>query len=217
MTITRIERQKNNPRRANIFLDDEFAFGIHTELLVRLGLRAGDALTPERVREIERTEEEYLASQIALRYIRRRVRSEKEVRSRLRNADVAPPVIDRVIRKLAESGLLDDRIFARALVHDLQLRAPMGIRLLRQRLRVKGVPDPVIEELLAEQASADDQMRSGIEVAKKYLRKVSRGRKPLSPPQRMHKTGKYLGQRGFEWSIISSILHKLFPSSSTDQ
>lgn len=213
MKISRIERQKKNPRRVNIFLDDEFGFGLHAEILLRSGLRAGDELTSDRIRELERTEEEYLAGQSALRYLRRRLRSEQELRNKLQTAEFSSGIIDQVICRFRESGLIDDRRFAQALFHDLQLRSPLGVRLLRRRLHLKGVPDGLIEDLLADQASDQLQSEAALEVAKKYLRRTGSRHGGLGASERAQKTGKHLEQRGFEWQVISSVLRKLFPSS----
>ncbi len=211
MKITRIERQKKNPRRVNIFLDDEFGFGLDTETLIRSGLREGDSITEDRIRELGRRGEEQMAHQAALRYLRRRLRTEQELRIKLQAADFRPEIIDQVICRLRESGLVDDRKFAQAFIHDLQLRAPLGLRLLRQRLQLKGLTGESIEHLLAEEASDEQQRKAALEVAKKYLRKVRR--RGTSDLQRMQKTGKYLEQRGFEWQNITPVLRKLFSSS----
>jgi regulatory protein len=215
MTITRIEHQKKNHRCANIFLDGEFAFGLHTEILIRFGLRTGDTIAHDRVKEIERAEEEYLARHTALRYIRYRLRSEKELRARLSTAEFPPDVIDRVINQLIDNGLIDDRRFARAFVHDLQLRKPSGIRILKQRLRLKGVPKIVVDETMTELASSDLQLDGAMEAAKKYLQRIGTRRRAITALEREQKVGKYLEQRGFEWETISTVLLELFRHHST--
>jgi regulatory protein len=214
MTITKIERQKKNPRRVNIFLDGEFAFGIHPDILIRFSLRTGDPLTDDRIKEIERAEEEYLARQSALQYLRHRLRTEKELRTRLSSSEYPPAVIDRVINQLQDAGYLDDRRFARAFIHDALMRTPLGIRMLRQRLRLKGVPDFITEETTTELASSELQFKGATESAKKYLRRLDSRHRVYTPVQREQKVGKYLESKGFEWEIISAVLRKVFHHSS---
>ena len=52
-TITRLDPQVNNENRVSVFIDGEFAFGVHEDLVVSHGLTAGPALTSDTVRETE--------------------------------------------------------------------------------------------------------------------------------------------------------------------
>ena len=56
MIVTKIERQKRNSQRVNLFLDGEFAFGIHDEVLLRSGIRKWDRLTEETLDTIRVSE-----------------------------------------------------------------------------------------------------------------------------------------------------------------
>ena len=51
-TITRIVRQKKDPDRASVFLDDAFAFGLAVDLVIDAGLRKGMPLPAHRQREL---------------------------------------------------------------------------------------------------------------------------------------------------------------------
>ena len=44
MKITKIQRQKNNPQRFNIYADGVFFTGMGEEEIVRLGLKEGDII-----------------------------------------------------------------------------------------------------------------------------------------------------------------------------
>ena len=215
MTITGIERQKKNPRRVNIFLDGEFALGIHSDILIRFRLRRGDTITRDRLKEIEHAEEEYLARQTALRYLRGRLRTETELRTKLISAEIPPATIDHLVAQLQDAGYIDDRRFARAFVHDLLMRSPLGVRTLRQRLRRKGVSDAITAEMISELAPEEIQLRGAMQAAKKYLRRFEARRSSDIAIRREQKLGKYLESRGFEWEIISTVLRKLFRHPST--
>ncbi|MDH4071249.1 MAG: RecX family transcriptional regulator, partial [Ignavibacteria bacterium] len=84
MRITRIEAQKRRPGRKSIFLDGAFAIGISDETLLRSGLRTGDSLEPEALKELQDLEEVSDARTSALRLLGRRPRSTKELTDRLR-------------------------------------------------------------------------------------------------------------------------------------
>ncbi|MBQ0104428.1 MAG: hypothetical protein KBT47_00115, partial [Armatimonadetes bacterium] len=52
MKITKIEQQKNNPDRVNIFANNCFFSGLDIEFLVSLSLKEGDEITPETERAV---------------------------------------------------------------------------------------------------------------------------------------------------------------------
>ena len=206
MIITKIERQKRNPRRVNIFLDDEFAFGIHEYVLTRLGLRKGDTINQETIEAIKSSEEYNLAKEKALRFINYRLRSEKELRLKLQEKEFQPKTIDDVLEGLRKSGIVNDARFAKAYIHDAQLRKPMGKKLLQQKLRLKGVPSSIIQEVLNESMNEEEEQSHAFKTAQKFMK----SRKMLEPKQQQQRIAQFLARRGFSWSTISPVLRKLF-------
>ena len=53
MQITKIEVQKKKQNRFNIYLNNEFAFGVDEDTLLKFGLTKGTELTQDTIREIE--------------------------------------------------------------------------------------------------------------------------------------------------------------------
>lgn len=213
MTITKIERQKKNSQRVNIFIDGEFAFGVHRAVLLRWGLRSGDRLTEERKNQLMSQEEEQRASLDSLRLLHSRLRTEKEIREKLRDREYGSAVVDRVVHSLRERGMLDDTRFAEAFIHDRQLRAAAGPRLLRQEMRRRGVPLPVIDCLLA-RFSPEEQLERALRTARGYIRKTSRIRAEALPLKRQLSVRKFLLRRGFDWTTITSVIHTLFGTNA---
>jgi len=210
MIITKIEQQKRHPGRVNIFLDDEFAFGLHKEVVVRFGLRRGDELTKENIDRITSSEEQALAKQKALQLLHYRMRSEHELRAKLFEKEFPPEAIDPVIEELRTSGLIDDLKFARAVIHDAQLKQPTGKYRLQQKLRSKGIASSIINTVLTEIFSEDDETTAALAAAKKQLRRYSQSRKPVESQELPKRIARYLAQRGFRWSSISAALKKVF-------
>ena len=50
--ITKIGRQKNNPERYNIYLNDEYAFAVDESTLIKFGLMKGKTLEQFDIDEI---------------------------------------------------------------------------------------------------------------------------------------------------------------------
>ena len=86
----------------------------------------------------------------ALRFIGYRLRSEKELRSKLREKQFHPQVIEDTVRYLRENRFLDDEAFTRSFVKDALMRKPTGRRLLQRQLRLKGIETDMIETILDE-------------------------------------------------------------------
>ncbi len=210
MKITKIERQKKNRKRANVFLDGEFALGLHTDTLLQFGLRAADSISRERLVEIKHAEEEHRAMQTALRFLHYRLRTIKEIRSKLSGQEFSPGIIDKTIVRLSNSGLVDDRRFAEALIHDLSLGNPAGERLLRQRLKLKGVPKAIIDDALTELVTPEQQLRTALDAARRYVRRLSSRKSKAERPVQMRKVATHLERRGFDWDTIKAVLRTLF-------
>ena len=209
MVITRIERQKNSTQRLNIHIDGEFAFGIHKAVLLRWSLRQGDSLTDQQKRDLMNDEEVHRARLSAMRLLHSRLRSEKELRDRLREKEYARETVDAVVRSLNEAGLLDDARFAEAFCHDRALRGAAGPVLLRRELRMRGVAASIIDRQLA-RIPDEEQMARAVRTAQAYLRKSPRARTARIPALRGQAVGRYLLRRGFEWSIITKVLKSMF-------
>src|ERR1041385_6168697 len=147
-TITALEVQRNNKERVNVYLDDEFAFGL--TMIEAARLRKGQQLTDVEIAALKSTDSVQKAYDSAVRFLGQRPRSTAEVRHNLTDKEVDVSVIDEVIGRLESQGYLDDAAFARYWVANRQQFRPRGARALRFELREKGVPTPIIDEVLTE-------------------------------------------------------------------
>ena len=216
MIVTRIERQKRHPRRVNVYLDGAFAFGLDEEVLVRHALRTGDTID-DAVHHALLTAEEYAsARQSALRYLSYRLRSEREIRFKLAEKEFAPATIDRVVEALRTNGMLDDRRFASALVHDARMRRPTGERLLRQQLLLKGIARPLIDAVLEVESAPDDERDAALLAARAMLKKYRSSRKRSDAATQRARLAQFLARRGFGWGVITPVLRTLFGTTEQD-
>ncbi|MBN1448926.1 MAG: RecX family transcriptional regulator, partial [Bacteroidetes bacterium] len=168
MVITKIERQKKNRHRVSVYLDGDFAFGLNDEAVYRFGLHKGMELDDARRAEIERYDQGVQAKRVAERYIGMRMRSEREVRQRLREKEFPEEVIEETVEVFRRVRLIDDRSFAEAWVRDRLLLRPRAPALLRAELRRKGVAADIIEEVLAAQFDEGDVDALASEMAAQY-------------------------------------------------
>src|SRR5919197_1354126 len=146
--VTAIEAQRR-AGRVSVFLDGEFALGMHEEVAEALGLRTGQDLSPEELQEMVRAETRRRAKENALRLLSFRARSREELRRRLERKGYESVVIDDVLAELISSQLLDDTQFTRAWVEARTTGRPMGRQRIAWELRQKGVDPETIGEALA--------------------------------------------------------------------
>lgn len=86
----------------------------------------------------------------ARRLLDHRPRSVHELRERLRAADTEPDVIDEVVQRCIDGGLLNDAAFAREWVRQRQQNQRKAVGVLRRELASKGVAPGLIEDALSD-------------------------------------------------------------------
>ena len=133
-TITQIVIQKKRKNRCSIFLDEEFGFGLHQDVVFQFGLKKGDALTEKQIEEILFAEDKKIAKERALIFLSHRDRSEKEMRSKLKQVGFKENIINLVVEDLKKLNLIDDEKFALLYAKSKLITRPMGEYLLKQEL-----------------------------------------------------------------------------------
>lgn len=80
--------------------------------------------------------------------------------------------IDALIVRYQESGLIDDKRYCEAHIHSFRRRG-LSSRAIRYKLRLKGVADELIDEVLADEAELEggDQDRVELESAKALMKR----------------------------------------------
>jgi regulatory protein len=217
MHITKIEAQKKNPARKNLFIDGEFAVGVSAETLVRFGLRTGDEIGPDKITALQQTEELLSAKRVALRYLATRPRTEREVRDKLRDKEFGDEEIAKAIDDLKQAGLINDAAFAGMFIRDALGRRPVGKILLKQKMVLLGLGRQTIEEALQKEFESGNQEGAALEAAKKFMKKSKAGSGKLDEIKLKNRVAAFLGRRGFTWDIIQPTLKELFAKEHREE
>jgi len=214
MFITRIEVQKKNPKRFNIFVNkghgEEFGFSVHEDTLVQFGLRKGLELDEFEVIEIQYGDEARKAYNKAIEYLGYKMRTKKEVYDYLRKKNVGEQIILEVIQLLIEQKYIDDEEYAKAYVRTQMNTSKKGPVLIEKELSEKGIPETLIEEALT-QFSSEHQIDVAYSIAEKYETKSDN----ISFQQRQQKIEQALIRKGFSFNIIHIVLDML-PKEEND-
>jgi regulatory protein len=200
-SITAIEPQVKRPDRVSVFVNGEFALGMHLEVAAAAGLRVGQTVNVEKLQELARAEELRRVRDSALYFLGYRDRSRLEVRRRLTQKGYEPELIEETLQALARSGLINDAEFSRSWVRARTGSRPMGPNRIAAELRQKGIERELIEEALA---PVDPETELGLALAA-GRRKVDQLREE-DPRMARQKLGAALMRRGFSWDICSKAL-----------
>lgn len=141
----------------------------------------------------------------ALKLLERTRRTRLDLTRRLADKGYLPSLIEAVVERLAEVGLVDDAEYARAWLAGRWGRRPSGWRRLQQELRMKGVSDDDIEkarELLAERNSAPDETDSAAKLVAQARRRYAR----LDPRTQERRLYALLARRGYDGDTIRRAL-----------
>lgn len=198
--ITALEVQKRNKDRVNIYLDDEFAFGL--PIMEAAKLRKGQTLTEAEIDALTNEDAIQKAVDRAIDYLSYRPRSTREVRQNLVKKEVPEPVIEIVIGRLERLGYLDDIAFARFWIENRDNFKPMSPRALRYELRQKGIEDNILDPLLDEIVDVHEAAYRAIEKRKWRFRGKTR-------QEFKHKLSGTLQRRGFYYGVINDVIQQL--------
>ncbi|HVP36889.1 MAG TPA: RecX family transcriptional regulator [Terriglobales bacterium] len=201
--ITKIEPQKKNPKRRSVFIDERFAFGLDEEIVYRYNLKVGQELEQKEIDKIIESETKKEAKDTALGFLSYRMRSEKEVRDKLKKKEFAQNLIDEVIKDLKRVNLVDDHEFASAFVRDRISNSPRGKILLKQELWKKGIKKEIIEKALKEFFKDEDEE---LVLAKELLQKRKKRYVGLDENVAKRRLMSFLLRRGFSYDIVKQVL-----------
>lgn len=199
--ITAIKHQKRNPHRVNIYLEDEFAFGLSR--IVAGWLDVGQELDDEKIISLQAEDEQQVAYQRILKFISYRIRTEDEIRRNLIKHKVQSPVINDVLQRLRRNGMVNDKQFAKSWVENRNEFRPRAHRMLTYELRQKGITDEIISQTL-------DSIISDEELAFKAAQNQVRKYKELEWPNFRRKLSGFLARRGFSYNIISLVVDQVW-------
>lgn len=198
--ITDIEVQKKNPKRVNIHLDGEFAFGL--DRFVAAWLAVGQTLDEEKIVRLQAEDAQEKAYRQALLFLGVRARSEREVRQNLEKHEIPPVVIGQIVERLREERLLNDGQFAQDWVANRSEFRPRSRRALAVELKRKGIAEADIRSA----TEAVDEEALAYAAAEKRVRRLE----SLEWNEFRKKLGEFLARRGFAYDVIAPTVKRLW-------
>ena len=190
-----------------MFVDEEFAAGVSEEVIVKLQLRRGEPVSPQRLEQILTAEQDSQTRQAALNLLNYRARSRAELARRLRQKDLPEASIHRVIADLEASGLVDDEEFARQMTRSLNHTKNLSKRAILTKLRQAGVDRDSARAVVDEELCDYDERSRAEQAGAHYVRRLSR----LDATVQRRRLYGYLQRRGFPHYLIAEVIQQLLP------
>ncbi len=205
MRIQSIQKARKGGRYAVSF-DDGTKLVLSKEVLIDFGLRRNDEIAEEmfsKIQDAQSFRDAYFAAGRLLNY---RMRTRTELDQRLRQKGYSQEIVERVIGKLGQIGLVDDSRFAEAFVATKIASKPVGRRELERGLREKGVAKEAAESAISQVRDDETQLSLALAAAESKLRSLER----FEPAKRREKLTAFLARRGFDWDIIKLVNRRVF-------
>ena len=145
-----------------------------------------------------------IARAYAFLLLKFRLRSENELKLRLRQKGFSEELSQDTVNFLKDKEFIDDRVFARGWVA-ARLKRPFGLRKIRQELVQKGLDQEIIENSLSQVKEDYNESQIVSQLAQQRFSKL-KGIEPLKAKARVYA---YLIRRGFASDIVSDIVKGL--------
>jgi regulatory protein len=144
------------------------------------------------------------ALQYAFRLLKFRLRSEKEIITRLTRRGYSTATIEKVVRFLKQSSFLSDEEFAKIWTES-RLKRPFGLRRIRQELKDKGVKEDLVEACLSQVKANYCEQETVLRLARQRLSRL----KDPSSFKTKARLYNYLLRRGFSADTVYEVVVKL--------
>ncbi|MEA1926774.1 MAG: regulatory protein RecX [Candidatus Auribacterota bacterium] len=157
---------------------------------------------------MKKTKEYRKAWESALRLLNYRERSIKELSDRLSEKHYSPGTITAVIKRLKELDLLDDKKFARLWTRSRVHSKPRSAWLISRELREKGISEEVIQEVVEDEYTPEQEEEAAMSLAKKQAMRY----RTDEPEKAREKLFAFLSRRGFSSDLIWKCLEEVLTS-----
>ena len=202
--VTKIEAQKRNDKRVNIYLDGEYFISIFKELVFTFSLKKGMEIDRDYLNSLLEDEMYLKAKDKALSILSRADQSEKKIREKL-STDYTEDVVEKVIEFLKNYNFINDSMLAERIVNDNVNIGKFGPNRIKQNLYRKGIDQSIIDEAV----SSIDRYEE-YENAKYLAEKRMKRLKCEDKRKDYQKVYQHLAYKGFSYDIINRVLKELF-------
>lgn len=194
-------KTKNNP---NVFVvsTEIGEFILHSDAIVKFGVNIGE-IDNETFDKSLQESAEIIAMNITMKYISSKVKTEKQIKDYLYKKEFERPIIDKVIDKLKEYKIIDDKMYAEMYIRS---NANFSKNKIKQKLHSFGVKNDMVEDV----TNDFDDIESCRYNAQKFMRNKE------NTKENIEKLIRRLSYMGFNWDAINSVVNQYRSNNDWD-
>ena len=160
MIVTKIEIQKRNKEKVNIYVDDKYSFSLTLNGLVESGLKEKANISEEEINALKIKDEPKLAVQQALNILSYSMKTESELIRKLTEKGFSEKAVNYAVEKLKGYKYLDDSVYVAMYITTRAIPNNWGDQKIISNLLQKGVDINLIKEKINELYSYDEKKDS---------------------------------------------------------
>lgn len=160
----------NTKLKMLVVFDDGRTIAVVKSALKEYNVKEGDNLSFEKVSEIAGEGEAHEAFLKAADALGRSPKSEKEIRTALKDKGYSKAAADVAVEKLTGYGYLSDEDYAKTYIEHYSKKLGRK-KLVYELVQTKGLPSDVASEIVYGALSDEDELRLALELAGKFLKK----------------------------------------------
>lgn len=202
LTVTKISKGKGPFYRVD--LSEGEALQVSEDVLVRYRLLKGRELDEETIQEIKKSSGADFGFQLAMNYLSYQLRSEKEIRTYLKEKEILQEDRNKIVARLKELDLVNDLVYGESYVRTNMRLSDKGPKKLAQQMQQKGLKPEIIEQAFA-QYTVEDQVQNARQTAEKTFGK-NHGK---SQKELLRKIQQTLMTKGFSQEVIQQAMADL--------
>lgn len=154
-------------------------------------------------RELSPEKLEQRAKNILLHQLSRQAKSEHQLREVLTQREIPDEIIDKVIVRFSEAGLIDDKQVAQTIAHTRRATRGLSSAAIRRELSRKGIAQEICDQVLSEFAAEDE-----LATARLLALKRAGSMRNLEAEVRKRRLLGFLARKGYPGSIaFAAIKH----------
>ena len=209
MKILKYKKKRNG--QYELQLDSGKELSLYEEVILKFELLLKKNIDEGDLEQILLSNQEYDVYYVALKSLKSRFKSVKELRISLLKKEYPQEFVEKAIQKLLSQGYLDDRSFAKAYINQQMITTSKGPRKIEKELLDKGVSSDIIFSEISV-FTKEEQLPKIEKVASRLLKSNrSRGGAVLK-----RKLVHDLQVLGYDISNIEEVLSKMDFSDTKD-
>lgn len=200
--ITKIERQSRRADRCSVYIDDEYAFGLTEEILLKRKLRLNQELSSQEIDSLLFEDERARARAKAFELLSYRDHSTKELSLKLSKRGFKKEIVELLVVEMQSQGYLDDESFAMLFARSRVVQKQVGRKELSHQLKQKGITETTLQKILDEIYEEFDEKALARQQAEKKIRSFQKD----DPAKSKKSLIDFLYRKGFDWEVIEDVL-----------